>query len=52
MSLAVRCLGGSVDDVVDGVEDGEIVVDEVEGLLANVVGWDWAREDWTCSTMY
>jgi hypothetical protein len=44
MSLAVRCLGGSVDDVV-GVEDGEVVVDEFKGLLANVVGDGWFRED-------
>ena len=52
MSLAVRCRGGS-DGAVDGVEDGEVVfmVDGFEGLLANVVGGDWVREDCTCSTL-
>ena len=51
MSLAVRCRGGSVDDV-GGVDDGGVVVDGFDGLLANVVGDGWVREDWTCSTMY
>jgi hypothetical protein len=50
MSLAVRCLGGSVDDVVS-VEVGEAVVDEFKSLLANVVGDGRFREDWTCSKM-